>query len=334
MAPGGHRSHDGQVGRAVSTRPARCGRSRVESHIRPSGEHLDCWLVGARRACSISGGRGRHRPGRLTRAEGELGDHQGLALHWQQQSRQRTSTRGARSGIGAPTRADGVPKRCRVEVRAQVADLAERDQTVGLAPVAYQVANGSRSETKRWGGQDAGPPCALAGHHGQRQTAAALGGRRTVGPPEHLAPMEARRVGADRAVQQDLHARTGRLATELVGEPGGGRRRPREQDGTAAQVRCHVVARAPRQAEVAAAARRECSLVRGGHRLHGRLPLDQHLRGVLHRLSLPVQRRRMAPKRYGKDDDHKEDDAHQRRPAPGEDGGLRSICSRPAPASR
>ncbi len=42
----------------------------------------------------------------------------------------------------------------------------------------------------------------------------------------------------------------------------------------------------------------------------------------------------MAPKRNGKDDDHKEDDAHEGGPAPGEDGSLRSICSGLAPASR
>jgi hypothetical protein len=68
--------------------------------------------------------------------------------------------------------------------------------------------------------------------------------------------------------------------------------------------------------------------------LHGRLRLDKDLRGVLHWLSLPVQNRRMAPERYGKDDDHNEDDAHQRRPAPREDGSLRAIRTANGPATR
>lgn len=120
----------------------------------------------------------------------------------------------------------------------------------------------------------------------------------------------------------------------LVREPGGGHRRPREQDGAAAQVRRHVVTRTVRQAEVAAAGRGERSLVGRRYRLHCRLRLDKDVRGIFDRLSLPVQRRWMAPKRYGKNDDHNQDDAHQHRPALREDGGLGPICAAPGAAAK
>ena len=224
--------------------------------------------------------------------------------------------------IGAAGRGGGHPQGGRVEARTDVAELTEGHQAVRLAPVPNEVADRGGEQVGGRAAQGRRPTRRLAGHRRHGQAGIARGRGRPVEAAQHLTFGQGHRaVGRGGRCHRHLDPRARRRRSrQLVSEPGGGRRGPREQHRAAPQVRRHIVGGSGGQAEITTALGGHGPLIGTAEGLHRLLGLSQDLGAVAERFALPVKGGGMAPHDHQKDDDHQDGHGHQHRPAPGEHG--------------